>query len=263
MKHSRLTKIVGILILAIIFTSFTWLTNEPNTDKENLSQEIDPVAVELLQKSMDFLSNSKNFSVRAQSTLEDVLITGNRIDFEIASNVTVSRPNMLFAERNVEDYTQKLFYDGKTVTLFNPADNVYATEKAPEGLEDMLHAIRDDFGLIAPIADLIYEDAFLLLMYEVNLAAVIGTEIIDNVKCTHLLFSRPGVDFQIWIAEKGSPLPYKFVVTDTTTDELLAFTTYFKDWNMDPEISKGIFKFKAPKEAFKIEFLTAETSDKK
>ena len=46
---------------------------------------------------------------------------------------------------------------------------------------------------------------------------MVGKAVIGGVKCDHLLFSRPGVDFQVRVAGSGQPLPMKYVVTDTAT----------------------------------------------
>ena len=44
-------------------------------------------------------------------------------------------------------------------------------------------------------------------MQDVTLALNVGKEVIGGVKCDHLLFSRPGVDFQVWMPDSGAPLP--------------------------------------------------------
>ncbi len=38
---------------------------------------------------------------------------------------------------------QRLYYDGKTMTLFNPAEKVYATEAAPPTVEKMIDFARE------------------------------------------------------------------------------------------------------------------------
>ena len=105
----------------------------------------------------------------------------------------------------------------------------------------------------SPVSDILYSNSFELLIYKVNYAVVIGTEVIGDVRCDHLLFSRPGVDFQIWIAKNGPPLPYKYVVTDTTTPELFAFVTVMGNWNTNPKVSDKDFNFIPPRGANKVE----------
>ena len=142
------------------------------------NQSIDQEAVDVFKEALGYLSNLQQFSVQVQSTLEDITITGHRVDFEIASTLTVSRPDKLHAERHSDLYNQVLCYNGSLLTLYNPVQNVYATESAPGTIEEMFHFARDTYGISAPASDLIYSNAYELLMFEVNHAEVIGKEII-------------------------------------------------------------------------------------
>src|SRR5262245_16226089 len=60
---------------------------------------IDPQAQKLLKASMDFLASQKQFRVETRSTLEVVLKSGQKIQFEHTANQSVQRPNKLRAER--------------------------------------------------------------------------------------------------------------------------------------------------------------------
>jgi hypothetical protein len=97
-------------------------------------------------------------------------------------------------------------------------------------------------------------------MQEVNFAVVVGKAAIGGVKCDHLLFSRPGVDFQVWVSDSGKPLPYKYVVTDTGTPALLGFTTVMSEWNVAPAAADDLFTFVPPQGAKRIMFMPLETN---
>ena len=131
--------------------------------------------------------------------------------------MTVKRPNKLRAVRTGESMNQRFFYDGKTLTLYNPSVKVYASQPAPATVEKMINLAREKVGIVLPAADLVYRNAFPLLTQDVTLAAVVGKAVIGGVRCDHLLFSRPGVDFQVWVADGKQPLPHKYVVTETAT----------------------------------------------
>ena len=173
----------------------------------------------------DYLGGLKQFSVLALNMREDMLVSGHRVDYEVSSKVIVSRPNKLRVERTGHLAGQIFYYDGTTLTLYNPSDKVYASMPAPATIEETLDFGRESLGLGYPISDLVYRNAFPLLMQDVTLALMIGKEVIGGVECEHVLFSRPGVDFQVWVPTSGVPLPRKYVVTDTGTPELLSITT--------------------------------------
>lgn len=216
---------------------------------------VDPAATQILQRMADHLGSLQKFSVHTQNTLEDWLDSGHRVDYEVAAEVVISRPNKLRAERKGDMVDQIFYYDGKTLTLHNPSAKVYAMDQAPGSIEEMLDYVREALGLIVPVADLVYRNAFPLLMQDVTMAVVIGKSVIDDVQCDHLLFSRPGVDFQVWVADSGPPLPYKYTITDTGLPGRLSISTVMSDWNENPSVKDERFTFAAPKGAQLIDFM--------
>jgi hypothetical protein len=221
---------------------------------------VDPAATQILNRMTDYLGSLKQFSVHTQNTLEDLLDSGHRVDFDVSASVIVSRPNKLRAERRGDLIDQIFYYDGKTLTLYNPSDKVYATEAAPGTIEELLDHAREELGLTVPAADLVYRNAFSLLMQDVTFAVVVGKTVINEVKCDHLLFSRPGVDFQVWVADSGHPLPLKYVVTDTEAFGRLSITTLMSEWNVAPLVADNRFQFVPPKGVKRITFMPLETS---
>ena len=227
------------------------------------SAGIDPGAVKVLRGMTDYLGGLKQFSVVALNMREDMLISDHRVDYEVTSKVIVSRPNKFKVERTGHLAGQIFYYDGTTVTLYNPSDKVYASIPAPATIDEMLDFGRESLGLGYPISDLVYRNAFPLLMQDVTLALMIGKEVIGGVECEHLLFSRPGVDFQVWVPTSGAPLPRKYVVTDTGTPELLSITTLMTDWNAAPAAVDSQFRFVPPNGTQAITFVKSSDGSKR
>jgi hypothetical protein len=221
---------------------------------------VDPEAVQILRRSMDYLSSVQQFSAHAQNIHEDVLDSGHKVDFEASGSMTISRPNKLRAERHGARFQQTLYYDGTTLTLHNSPDNVYATQPAPGTIPEMFDFASDSLDLYIPATDLLRPDVFPLLMEDVTMAVVVGKEIVGGVTCDHLLFSRPGVDFQIWVADSGPPLPFMYVVTDTGTPALLSIMTIMSDWDVAPTVPAGLFTFVPTEGATEVPFLNPVTS---
>ena len=246
-------------IAAVLFAlGILALSATVSTEVRAQAPAVDPAAVQILQRMTDYLGSLKQFSVHTQNTLEDVLDSGHRVDFDVSASVIISRPNKLRAERRGDLIDQIFYYDGKTLTLYNPSDKVYATEPAPGTIEELLDFARESLGLIVPVSDLVYRNAFLLLMQDINFAKVVEKAVIDGVKCDHLVFSRPGVDFQVWVAADGRPLPYKYVVTDTGTPALLSVTTVMSNWNVAPAVADSRFAFVPPQGVKRITFMPLE-----
>ena len=229
-----------------------------STDAGAQNPAVDPAAVRILKRMADFMDGLQQFSVKTQNTIEDELLSGHRVDRDLSARVALKRPNKLLAARTGELMNQRFFYNGKTLTLYNPSEKVYATEKAPETIEKMIDFARETVGILLPAADLLYRNAFPLMMQDVTLAKVVGKTFVGGVRCDHLLFSRPGVDFQVWVAEGKQPLPHKYVVTETPS--MLSITTVLSDWNVSPALEDGQFNFVPPKGLTAISFMPLETA---
>jgi len=221
---------------------------------------VDPAATQILKQMTDYLGSLKQFSVHTENTLEDLLDSGQRIDIDVSASVTISRPNRLRAERKGDLVSQVFYYNGKTLTLYDPDANVYATEPAPETIEGTLDFARESLGLLIPAADLVYHNAYPLLMQGVTSAIVLNKTVIDGAVCNHLAFSRPDVTFQVWVATGDQPLPCKYVVTDTSTPALISISTVMSEWNVAPAAADDSFNFVPPEGAKAITFMPLDAS---
>ena len=217
--------------------------------------KIDNSATAILKQMSDYLADLPQFSVNTQNTLEDLLASGHRIDLDVSAKVSLSRPNKLRSERKGLMIDQVFYYNGNQMTLFSPTHNLYATVDAPDTYFGLFKHLHEKIGFSLPIADLVHTDVYSLLMQDVSMALLIGETYINGVACNHLLFSRPGVDFQIWINKAGKPLPLKYVVTDTALQPGLSVSTLLEDWDVEPELKDVDFEFIPPEDSQMIEFI--------
>jgi hypothetical protein len=224
-------------------------------EAEAQADGVDPVARQLLKASTDFLARQQQFSLDTASSIEVVLASGQKIQYDHSAKVAVERPNKWRAERTGEVVDQVFYYDGKSLTLHNPEGNYYATIAAPGTLEEMLDFARAKLDVVAPAGDLIYKNAYDLLMQDVVSGFVVGKGVVDGVRCDHLAFRAPHVDWQIWIEEGARPLVRKLVIT--TRDKLNApqFTVVAKNWNLKPKFTAATFSYVPPQCPQQVEFL--------
>ena len=103
---------------------------------------IAPTAVGLLEETTRYLGAQERFAVETRSSIEAVLDSGQKIQFDQAARLSVDRPDKLRAERVGDVLEQVLFYDGETLTLVNPEDGYYATVAAPGTIEQALDFAR-------------------------------------------------------------------------------------------------------------------------
>ncbi|MFZ0106734.1 MAG: DUF2092 domain-containing protein [Thiobacillus sp.] len=216
---------------------------------------ISPDAQKLLKASTDFLTSQQRFSLDTSSTIEVVLTSGQKIQFDHTAKQSVQRPNKLRAERTGDLVDQVFYYDGKSLTLHNPSQKYYATVAAPGTLEAMLDYAREELDIVAPAGDLLYKDAFNILTQDVTSGFVVGKSVVEGVRCDHLAFRAAHVDWQIWIEEGKQPLPRKLVITTRDVVNAPQFTVVATNWNLKPRFTDATFSFTPPKGAQKVEFL--------
>lgn len=216
---------------------------------------ISPDAQRLLKASTDFLASQKQFSAETRNTLEIVLKSGQKIEFNHQARMSAQRPNKLRAERTGDLVDQVFVYDGKSLTLHNPKDKMYAQVAAPDTLEGMLDFARTKLDIVAPAGDLIYKNAYDILMDGVTDGFVVGKAVIEGALCDHLAFRAPHVDLQVWIQQGAQPLPRKIVITTRDIVNAPQFAVTVTKWNLKPTFGAQTFAFKAPAGATKVDFL--------
>jgi hypothetical protein len=83
---------------------------------------------------------------------------------------------------------------------------------------------------------------------------------IGGVKCDHLAFRGPEVDWQVWIGDGDQPLPRKYVVTTRDLAGGPEFTAVMTNWNVSPKLADSSFSFTPPADAKPIDFLARDAS---
>lgn len=222
---------------------------------------IAPEALKLLKASTDFLADQKQFSLDTSSTIEVVLPSGQKIQFDHTSTQSVRRPDGLRAERTGDLVDQVFYYDGKSLTLHNPGQRYYASIDAPDTLDAMLDFAREKLDIVAPAADLLFTDAFEILTEDVVSGFVVGKAVVEGVRCDHLAFRAPHVDWQIWIEEGDRPLPRKLVITTRDMVNAPQFSVVMTGWNLSPNLTDSTFAFTPPDGVVQVEFIIRDAGE--
>jgi hypothetical protein len=207
------------------------------------SAGIAPEAKQILKASTDFLSSQQRFSADTRNTLEIVLKSGQKIEFNSTGRQSVQRPNKLRSERSGDLVEQLFVYDGKSLTLYQPHEKVYAQVAAPGTLEEMLDFAREKYDVVAPFGDMLFKNAYDILMDGVTEGIVVGQAVIEGVVCDHLAFRAPDVDWQIWIQQGAQPLPRRIVITTLDLPNAPQFAVTVARWNLEPTFDAQTFTF--------------------
>lgn len=214
----------------------------------------------ILKSMSDFVAATPAFTVRTETSLEVVTLDGEKLQFMTPVSASVRRPDRLLAKRDGDLVDQRFYYDGKTLTLFNPGDKVYATVPAPDNLDAMLAYARDELDIVAPAGDLITTNAYEGLTGDMYESRYLGTSVVAGQVCHHLAFRGNEVDFQIWIADGKQPLPWRYVITSKKIAGAPQFVTQVVSWDLKPRLRDKDFEFRAPEGAVGVDFVRVSPS---
>jgi hypothetical protein len=154
---------------------------------------------------------------------------------------------------------RELIYDGKTVTLWTPAQNYYSTVQFADTLDVLVRRLEERYGVEVPLSDLFLWGTAAAPLDKIESAMNAGQDFIGKDLCDHYAFRQGQVDWQIWIATGSKPLPRKIVIT-SRADDARPQSVSLIDWNLKPTFTNAAFKFTPPKGAKAVEILPRKTN---
>jgi hypothetical protein len=225
-----------------------------------MSQElpgIEPQADRILQQMSDFLSSQEQFTFHSESSIDELQVSGQMIQYARGADVTVKRPGSMVAEVSGDRRSLKFFYhDGKAV-LHDVGLKFFAELAVPPTLEKAMPFTFENFNLEAPFAQFIYPKAYDYLTKDVIDGRYLGIHRVLGTPCHHLAFRTGEVDWQVWVDTGEQPLPRKFVRTEKRVAGAPQLTALLTHWDLNPSLNDKTFLFETPEDAVQIHFLPA------
>ena len=217
---------------------------------------VEPEAISALQKMGEFLRNQQNFSVQARSTTDDVLASGQKVQYGGTIDLKVRRPDRLRMDISGDRRNERIYYDGKNFTVFADRVNYFATFPAPGTLDELKSVLEKRYAFDLPLADLFYWGTERDGTNAIQRATRVGTANIEGFACDHFAFRQKDVDWELWIEQGGRPVPRKFVIT-TTSEKSKPQHSMVMNWDLSAKYDDSLFTFAPPATAHQIEFDTA------
>jgi len=227
--------------------------------KEPPKPAVDPDAISALRKMGEFLRNQQVFTVQARMTTDDVIGAGQKIQFGAVVDLKVRRPDRLRMDITGDRRNERVFYDGKTFTVYGERIGYYATFQAPGTLGALKDVLEKRYGFDMPLADLFYWGTDADQTSAILGATRVGVANIEGFTCDHYAFHQKDVDWELWIEQGGRVLPRKQVIT-TTTEKTRPQHSVVMNWDLAPKLDEALFTFVPPPTAHQIEFQSAGQS---
>jgi hypothetical protein len=202
-----------------------------------------------------FLRQQRTLAIKAETTTDEVLASGQKIQLGEAIDLRVRRPNRLRADVESDRKSRRFFYDGKAFTLFGPRAGYYATVAAPPTIDEFMAMVGQRHGLEFPLVDLFYWGSSKSGISDIRAASSLGRSSVAGTPCDHYAFRQSDVDWQIWIEHSTSPVPRKLVITSIREPGQPQYTVVM-NWTLSPLLEDELFAFVPPRGAQRIQLAT-------
>src|SRR5262245_36672467 len=106
--------------------------------KTTSAADIDVKAIDALKAMGAYLRTLKTFGLRSETTTDEVLDNGQKVQFGGTVDYLVRKPNGMRAEVVSDRKAAPVLYDGKTVTVYGPTNRYYASTAAPPTITELL-----------------------------------------------------------------------------------------------------------------------------
>ena len=221
---------------------------------QKVSNPVDPASIQALKNMGAYLQSLKRFGVSTELTGERVLADGEKLQHTAGADIDVSRPNKLRAWMNSSRSQREIYYDGKAVTLYTPAQKYYSTVPFSDNLVGLVSKLEQDYAVEVPLADLFRWGTPAAPVDKVQSAMNAGQDFVDDDLCDHYAFRQGNIDWQIWIRTGDKPLPRKIVITNRA-DEARPQSVSLIYWDLKPTFKDDVFSFAPPTGATAIKLL--------
>jgi len=197
------------------------------------------------------LAEAKQFSFSMHMSYDVVQKSGQMIQFNEVRKVQISRPNHLRVDAWQSDGdTGGLLFDGKNITLFNRAENVYSQTSRPGDVDAAVRYAVGKLKIRVPLARMLVTSLPKELQRLSGEVDYIERDMFGATPTDHIAGRTDGVDYQFWITK--DKLPTRIVLTYKDAPGQPQFQAEFSDWNFAPEVNASTFAFTPQEGAEKI-----------
>lgn len=216
-----------------------------------------PSPEELLRKASAELAKGP-YSFHAEIGFDDVLVSGQKLRFAGAADVTVRPPNGVSIEYRDDLSAKRLWYDGEKVTLLDVTSAKYSQAEIRGDIDTVVGLLATRYDLALPLADLVSNDFFKAIDAHALAWTYVGVHDVEGLAADHIAIVGESADLQLWIQNQGEPLILKLVLTYKKVPSAPQYEAVLMDWKLGAKVSDETFAPVLPAGAQRINFVVSE-----
>jgi hypothetical protein len=250
---------------AVCFAVLSWVAiawSGCATQKKTVTpEEARARGEQLLRQMSNKLASAQAMTFQTSESHDRVRRNGQKKEFRFSREVTLRRPGNVLFRYTEGDRDGTAWYDGKKVTLVSNKHKVWVQGKVPATIDETIDYLADHYDVPLPMADLMYSSPYDALMTPDTKGGYVGTEKIEGSDCEHLSYQHEVVDWDIWVAVKGDPLPCRLQILHKQDAGQPKSVLTFRNWNLAPQLTDDMFAAKIPEGYERIALLEKATED--
>jgi hypothetical protein len=216
---------------------------------------IDPQVRAVLSKACTELSSARTLTYHAEINFDSVLSSGVKLQYAAEMDTAIRRPNRLAISYRGDLGAKAIWYDGTTLTIYDPAHRVYASTAAPDSIDAMLTQVADEKNLSIPLRGFDFSNPCKRAYGQIRRGKYVGINDVGGVACDHLAFIEPNADWQLWIDHGKRPLPRKIVIIHKNVPSQPQWAAVFSKWRFNRTLPASLFQPRIPKGVTRASFV--------
>jgi hypothetical protein len=222
-----------IIISAILYSIAGPSISYAQAQNQELNSYIDSESTKILKNMSSYLSSTEAFSFQIVVTDKYPSESGETVEIKKTALLKVQRPGRLKIDvTTTEPESERTFYyNGKTITLFNKTEKLYAQIDVPDTNERALDFAMEDLGFTFPVIDFVFNNLYQNLTENVITSDYIGETVVRGHPCHLLSFNQENIDWYLWVGSYKKPVPRKILIVyknDPMRSKFIAEFTDFK-----------------------------------
>ena len=215
---------------------------------------LEPKAIELLKATSSRLAAAHSMTFTAVVTYESPSRLGPALAYTTKSEVTMQRPDKLRVLTLGDGPRSEFYYDGTTMTAFEPEANLAAVAAAPPTIDAALKVAYDSAAIYFPFTDVLVADPYGDIADALKYAFYIGqSKVVGGTTTDVLAYANDYVFVQIWIGAEDK-LPRLLRAVFRADQQRLRHQLELSDWQLDPDIAADSFASSSAAAAKRIPF---------
>jgi hypothetical protein len=252
--NARIRNAATSLALGLLAPAALLLGTTPSLAAEEGEGDT-PSSREILQQMSETLKAAQRISFHAEVTFDDTPAPGFLIQLAGATEVALRRPDGFRIDYRDDVSAQRVWYDGKTLTLLDWAEGLYAAAAAPPTVDEAIDQFEGKYGLALPLDMLLVGDPYEWMLARAARGTYVGVHDVEGIPCHHLAFARDDLEWEIWIDQGKVPVPRKLLIRYKQEPYSPQYVAVLMDWNLAAKLPPATFEPEIPDGAVAVDFL--------